>query len=430
MFRTVLSLLIIVTVAAASAIAQPDSLWSNVYGARHRDSGNAIIRTADGGYAVAATIQVVNNQDHERDSGALLKIDSDGNQQFVQLFGGENNDNFWDLIQLGDGGYLLTGSTRSFGNGSLDGWIVRTDERGEEIWSQTYSGGARDAFTSVKSIVDDVFVLAGITTTEESGVDFWLISIDDNGELLWSETYGTEYEDYCGDVVLDDDGGFVMCGSTTPERQRPRNAYVIKVDAERNVVWTSAISTEREIELAEVFREIVKTADGFVMAGSTGLDVLLEPGVDDEFYLVKIDNNGEFIWGEEYGGHYDERAYSLVQTPDGGFLMGGFSETYGTGSSDMYLVRTNSDGDQLWHDTYGVGGREDCFDITNCSDGGYALTSTTSIRGDDLILDNIWVVKTGTDILRMLSLPDTTFEQNDTVKIATDWFMQFVIPDV
>lgn len=403
--------------------AQPDSLWSNFYGGRHRDQGSAIIQTEDGGYAIAGTIITRTEFDNLRDEGAFLKIDSEGDEEFIQLFGGNSSDNFWDLIQLNDRGYLLVGSNASIGHGNEEGWIIRTDEDGEEIWSRTFGGEWLDSFTSVKAIADDEYVLAGITS-DDGNQEIWLASINSEGELLWSETYGTESRDHCSDFVFDDDGGYILCGSTYPERNGIKDGYVIKLNSDREEVWSQTIGTDEQ----ENFLGVVKTPEGCALAGYTGMFV---HAGNIDFYLVNLDHDGEILWENTYGGGTHELAYSLVQTSEGGFMMGGFTHSYGNGMSDFYIVRTDPDGNQLWDDVYGGGGGEDCFDVANCSDGGYALTGKTStFRREGMILDNIWIVKTGTDILRMLSMPDTSFEQDDTLKLDITWFTQFVVPEV
>jgi hypothetical protein len=353
-------------------LAQPDSLWSNMFGDRGYDQGSAIIQTSDGGYAIAGDIGVLVDENRRRENGALLKIDADGNELFIQLFGGNSRDRFWGLIQLENNGFLIIGTTASFGEGGENGWVVRTDEDGEEIWSQTYGGEYRNAFTAIKAF-DDEFVISGIEGTEDRGDDIWFIGIDGEGELLWSETYGSENRDYCGDFVQDSDGGYLLCGYTYPEPLEPKSGYVIKVNSDHEEVWSRIIGTDE----ADGLLSIVKTKEGCAMAGFTGNYV---NGGNSEFYLVSLDHDGELLWTRTYGGERHDPAWTLERTPEGGFLIGGFTISYGVGGDDMYIVRTYRDGEQLWDETYDSNGDDDCYDVTNCEDGGYALTGRTNDR--------------------------------------------------
>ena len=181
-------------------------------------------------------------------------------------------------------------------------------------------------------------------------------------------------------------------------------------------------------ELRDSFSSIIQTEDGgYVLGGS----VNVEPGINtnSDFVLVRTDSEGEILWTRTYGGREDEDFEDMLQTPDGGFILAGRTQSFGAGSYDFYLIRTNETGDELWSTTYGGRQNEECKSIIHTSDGGFALAGfSSSYNEDGRNLDDFWLVKTGPEPLMWLSFTDSSFFEDDWLIFDLDFLLEHIIP--
>jgi len=252
-----------------------------------------------------------------------------------RTFGGGGSDVCRSLVQTADGGYALAGYSFSFGDGSADFYLERTEENAHTLWSRAYGGGNWELCTSLIQTADNGFALAGqIYYLEVQDWDFYLVRTDENGDTLWSRTYSGQNEDDCWSLVQTADGGYALAG------------------------WTNSFG-----------------------AG------------DQDFYLARTDENGDSLWSRTYGGQYTDWCSSLVQTADGGFALAGYTESFGAGEEDFWLVRTDENGDSLWSRAYGGEGDDECHSLIQTANGGYALAGSTSSFGSGN--SDFWLVRLG-----------------------------------
>ncbi len=303
--------------------------------------------------------------------------------EWERTYGGSNNDLCHSLIQTSDGGFALSGVTNSFGSGGGDFWLVRTSSEGDSLWSRTFGGQSGDFCTEIIQTTDGGFALAGYTASFGAGsYDFWLIRTDANGDSLWSHTYGGEDQEKCNSLIQTTDGGFALAGSTGTNLHGNVAFYLIRTDENGDSLW----SRTYDIGLDDECESLIQTADGgFALAGFT----LHGSGYDNR--LIRTDENGEVLWSRSYGGELDDECYSLVQSVDGGFVMAGASNSFGSGNFDVWLVRTNSDGDSLWSRTFGGVHSDYCTSLIQIADGSFALAGITDSFGAGG--DNFWLVR-------------------------------------
>jgi len=209
----------------------------------------------------------------------------------------------------------------------------------QTMWNQTYGGTDYDQAYSLVETSDGGFALAGETRSFGDGNsdDFWLVKTDASGNMEWTQTYGGTDQEQAYSLVVTSDGGFALAGYTNSFGVGGYDFYLVKTDALGNVEWTQTYG-RADYEQA---RSLVETSDGgFALAGETKS---FGDGPSD-YWLVKTDASGNEQWNQTYGGTEHERAHSLVVTSDGGFALVGETESFGSGFSDSWLVKTDEYG--------------------------------------------------------------------------------------
>jgi hypothetical protein len=240
------------------------------------------------------------------------------------------------------------------------------------VWSQTYGGTKEDSANSLIETSDGGYALAGNTRSFGVGdEDFWLIKTDGTGNMEWNQTYG---EGEATSLVETSDGGYALAGG----------ARLVKTDEYGNMMW------DQTYGYGDI-RSLVATSDGgYALAGKTATFVT---GVDDygNFWLIKTDANGNMEWNQTYGGEDYDYACALVEASDGGYAITGTTSSFGAGNWDVWLVKTDTNGNMKWNQTYGGSGEETAFSLVQTSDGGYALAGSTYPIGSN---EDFWLIKT------------------------------------
>jgi predicted secreted protein len=345
--------------------------WSQTYGGSGDDEAYSVVQTSDGGYALAG---------YTNSSGAgshdfwLIKTNSSGSVQWSQTYGGADDDEAYSIIQSNDTGYAVAGHTNSYGAGETDAWMVKTDSSGNMQWNQTYGGRAQDGAYSVIQTDDGGYTLAGFTDSYGAdGFDFWLIKTNSSGSMLWNQTYGGTRDDEASCVIQTSDGGYALAGYTNSFGAGNYDFWLLKTDSSGNMQWNQTYGGSGNDEAACV----IQTSDGYALAGVTN-----STGAGSyDFWLVKTDSLGASQWNQTYGGAYDEAANTLVQTSDGGYAIAGWTGSYGAGDADFWLVKTTSSGSVQWSQTYGISDDDEAYSLVQTSDLGYALAGFTGSYG-------------------------------------------------
>ena len=329
-------ILFVFLILPISSVFASSMMWSQTYGGEYDDVAYELVETLDGGYALVGYITYsIYPRFFERQPDLLLvKTDESGNLEWNKTYGGAGGDIARSLIITSDGGYALVGYTSSFG-GTVDFWLVKTDESGNVEWNQTYGGVQDDRAYSLVETSDGGYALIGITESFGSGsYDFWLVKTDENGNAEWNKTYGGAGDDIAHSLVVTSDGGYALAGFTHSFGLGFYNFWLVKTDENGNIMWNQTYG-ERGYNQAY---SLIETSDGgFAVAGYTNS---YDPD-DDDFLLVKTDSFGNVEWNQTYGGTEYEVAFSLIATPDGGYTMAGYTRSYGAGQEDFWLVKTD-----------------------------------------------------------------------------------------
>jgi parallel beta-helix repeat protein len=253
--------------------------------------------------------------------------------EWNKTYGGISWDEAWALVQTSDGGYALAGETSSFGAGGYDFWLVKTDASGNMEWNKTYGGTNNDWAYALVQTVDGGYALAGQTLSFGAGSwDCWLVKTDASGSMQWNKTYGGTSTDEAYALVQTSDGGYALAGLTYSFGAGDRDFWLVKTDASGNALWNR---TYGGISNDEV-RALLQTGDGgYALAGETSS---FGAGSND-FWLVKTDASGAMQWEKTYGGTGNDWGPALVQTSDGGYALGGTTSSFGVSNYDFWLVK-------------------------------------------------------------------------------------------
>jgi hypothetical protein len=256
-----------------------------------------------------------------------------GDTLWHKTYGGNLSDNGKSIIEVSNGGYLIIGDTKSFGSESYDIYLIKIDEDGNTLWEKTYGGDDWDKGWSVQETSDDKLIMVGSTQSFGSGnEDVFFAKLSQDGDTIWTKTFGGESSDWGYSVQEVSEGGYIIVGGTSSFGEGSLDAYIIKTDANGDLIWSKSFGGVDEDEAYHV-RE---TDDNrYIVAGRTES---YGKGYND-FYILEIDNNGNSIWSSTYGGTGTDRCYSLDVTSDNGFILVGETNSFGNGGGDVYLIK-------------------------------------------------------------------------------------------
>ena len=327
-------------------------------------------------------IDVVENLSVDTSSGRIDVLKT------TKLFGGEKSEYGRACQRTADGGYIITGSSYSYGPGGSDIWLIRTDKNGNELWNQSFGGSKNDYGRDVQLTDDGGYIITGYTFSFGSGNhDVWLIKTDANGNRQWDRTFGGQGYEYGESVHQTSDGGYIITGCDYHGGDDPwSQLYLIKTDDEGYEDWSRTFEGWGDFSWGYSVRE---TNDGgYIIVGFTES---FGSGAKD-IWLIKTNNNGNIQWHETFGGSGFERGYSVEQTDDEGYILVGYTDSYGSGEKDVWLIKTDSNGDLTWNREFG-GMEEDIgYSVRETSDGGYIISGGTWSYGNGN--RDIWVIKT------------------------------------
>ena len=290
---------------------------------------------------------------------ALWHMDqSEPDSLWSVMYGGADVDVCMNAVRTSDGNYIAVGYTDSFGAGERDIWVIKLNDDGDSLWSRTYGSPYYDYCHNIIDIGDGHFLLA-CSSGQRSREDFLLLEINADGDSLWSRTYGGDAGEICNRITLDDDRGLIMAGSTRSYGSGLTDMWILKLDADREPVWDVPLGGDR----TESCLTVVKTSDsGYLAGGYSTSDRISSDG-----WLVKLNQHGEIEWNRFYGGNNSDRIKEIIPT-EHGYLCFGYN------AANFWLFEVNSDGAVIWEEIYGGIIYSYANDIIQTADHGWLLT--------------------------------------------------------
>jgi hypothetical protein len=352
--------------------------WSRIYGGNN-SFGKSVIQSNDGGYVIVGNYTP---SDTWHDDVYLIKTNSNGIIQWHKTFGGDYSDYGRSVQQTNDNGFIIVGRYY-YPNSEGSIYLIKTDSEGNEQWSKTFGNMYYfDDGWSVQQTNDDGFIIAGVSEYRENtghrNIDVILVKTDSYGNKEWEKLFGSDADfghndDYGYSLQITNDGGYIIAGYSVSYASG-KDVYLIKTDSDGNETWEKFYGGSND----DYGREIKQTNDnGYIITGATN-----SFGAESfDVYLLKTDSNGNELWSKTFGGSGNDEGYSVQQTNDGGFIISGFTNTYGGGNYDVYLIKTDSVGNEIWHSTYDANGSEYAYSVRQAIDNGYIIVGKTGPYG-------------------------------------------------
>ncbi|MCH7534294.1 MAG: T9SS type A sorting domain-containing protein [Bacteroidetes bacterium] len=351
---------------------------------------------------------------------------------FQKTFGGTQWDLAYAVQQTSDKGYIIIGDTKSFGAGASDVYLIKTDSLGDLMWSKTFGDSSYNYGRSIQQTFDGGYIISGydLIKTNAGGDSLWakqlpaiaasvqqtsdsgfvvvgtligsqcyLLKTDASGDLIWYNEFEASFinSHYTArDVIQTNDGGYALVGMEYNYDEELLNGWLIKVDSGGDTLWTKVFGDSTHlVDIAS----LVQTNDsGFVLVGTSRIP--WNVGAHDKILLIKTDVNGDTINGKGWINTIGDttksfaNAFSIQQTIDGGYIIGGITDWPDKVVINILLAKTDAVGDTLWTKIFGnlnkLEASANTF-VQQTTDGGYVFsasyfTDSTALNYDILLV--------------------------------------------
>lgn len=376
--------LLIISAFFISFSATSQVKFEIIYGGTGYDHARSVWQTADSGYIVTGYSNFSGVTDTQV---FLLKTDSAGGIQWFRFYGDEEIQAGMCVQQTLDGGYIVGGYTNENISNEYDFLLMKFNQDGDLTWKKTYGGEDWDLGEYVEQTFDGGYIIGGSTfSTGNGGEDGYLIKTDANGDMVWSKTYGGALDDQFKTVKQCADSGFVAIGRSNSLSIDNEDIYVVRTDKLGDTIWATTLGNVND----DYGKSIVENTD------STFVLISVQNDPNDELnkaYLVKLDKQGDEVWSQIFGTVAGDEPSTLKSVPWGGYVYSAYNEGgTGAGGKDMFILKTNNDGFFEYARTYGGAGDDMAFSMQVTNDNGFIIAGETNSYGDGLV--NVYLIKT------------------------------------
>ncbi len=367
------------------SLAHAQQTFIRTYGGPDDEEGRRVQQTADGGYAVSGWTRSFGAGDYDF---YLVKTNASGDTEWTRTYGGATDDRGGYAEQTLDGGYILSGYSLSPGDSFGDIYLVKINDHGDVQWTKRYAG-ANDHWGYAAFQTSDLgYIVSGSSYVRGNPSHIYLIKTDSLGDSLWSRTYGAPDSIAAGWAHQDADGGYHIIGGISYWSGPDSAIYdvlQIKTDSSGVPVWTKTYGVPTNGEFG--FWGQPTSNGGYIISATTNPFRALS-----DVYIINTDSLGDTLWTRTYGGPGDDWGIGIRLTLDGGYIVTGFTSSFGAGGMDVWLLKLNASGDTLWTRTFGGPNNDFGWVVDRTSDGGYIVGGTTYSFGAGA--GDIYLIKT------------------------------------
>jgi hypothetical protein len=447
MKRNILSSLVLAFITISLYAQDLNIIWQNTIGGSEQDILYGMDKTLDGGYIIGGRSESEISGDktianHGNGTGDfwVLKLDANGNILWQNSIGGTLDDHLYSLTSTADGGYLLGGLSNSNISGDKtencmgdsDFWVVKIDNNGNVVWDNTIGGDDYDSLSSLKQTPDGGYILGGFSNSNISGDktensmngDIWIVKLNSNGIVEWDNTIGGDSGDGLNQISITNDGGYIIgaesnsniSGDKTEDAFDASGDYwILKLDASGNIQWQNTIGGTGY----DSIESISQTSDGgYILSGFSDSPISgdkTENSNSFDAWVLKLDSSGDIEWQNTIGGNDYDLGGEIIETIDGGYILGCTSNSNisddkdenSIGENDFWIVKLNINGIIEGQNTIGGTIQDSSSSVIQNTDGTYIVSgiSNSNISGDKtensqgdydywvLKLDNILSIK-------------------------------------
>lgn len=401
-------------------IQKQKSFWDKTIGGNRLDKVKSILQTPDGGFLVLGSS--ISPPSGDKTIGGvsyyqypdfwLVKLLNSGEIEWERTYGVEfTNDSPEKLLATSDGGYILAGSSdnsytqnTSYGKtapskGNHDYWLIKLNSNFEKVWDKTYGGSNHDYLRDVINTSDGGLILVGSSKSNEGsdkseplrgvagsyGYDYWVVKLNSNGDKIWDKTLGGELDDYARGIIETPDGGFIINGISysgvsydkTVSDSAP-DYWIVKINSNGQKIWDKSISGIYLNLESDLSYTTISANDGFIF---TDYGYTTTSLISKNYKIYKVNWNGDIVWQKNFGGNSDDILSSIKNTEDGGFILAGSSMSgisddkslNNLGGYDYWVIKLNNDGEKVWDKVFGTPVNDFAIDISETSDGGFMV---------------------------------------------------------
>jgi hypothetical protein len=444
--------------------AQPTIEWQKCLGGSSWDMGRCLEQTFDGGYIVAGYAMSNNGDVSGNHSGYfdywIVKLDVTGKIEWQKCLGGSESDYAFSIEQTTDSGYIVAGVTDSYngdvtgnhGQGVYDYWVVKLNTKGDLQWQKCLGGSGGEEAHSVRQTSDGGYIVAGSSWYSNDGdvtgnhgdFDYWIVKLDTAGNIQWQKSLGGSGREMAYSIRQTADGGYIIGGYSDSEdgdvtgNQGDFDYWIVKLYASGNIAWQKSLGGS---SIEDAFSIELTTDGGYIVAGVTdsfdgdvtGNNSL--PGPYGDGWVVKLDSTGSIQWQKCLGGSFDDWAYSVSQTDEGGFIVTCITKSQDgevTGNHDpsgtywdYWAVKLDTTGNIQWQKCLGGSQDEETYSVQQTSDGGTILAGSSYSTDGDVTGNHgggdYWIVKLNTYTAIENNDPDMAFSLSPI--LASDYIL-------
>jgi hypothetical protein len=413
----------------------PKIEWQKIFGGSKNDYATSIQQTNDNGYIVAGYSESKDGNVISNKGGRdywILKLSVLGAMEWQKTYGGSGNDEATSIQQTNDGGYIVVGYSSSsdgdvIGNkGSSDYWVVKLSKIGAIEWQKTFGGNGDDIALSVRQTNDGGYIVVGWSDSKigdmspnKGNADYWIVKLSSKGVMEWEKICGGSSNDYAASIQQTKDGGYIIAGYTYSAdgnisvNKGFYDSWIVKLSGQGAIEWQKTYGGSDNDYAAS----IQQTQDGgYIVAGwsdSKGGDVIGNKGSDD-YWILKLNPTGTIEWQKTYGGSSTDRAKSIQQTYDGGYIIAGYTYSIdkdisgNNGGNDFWILKLSAKGIIQWQKILGGSNGDYAVSVCQTNEAGYIIAGWSDSK-DGISTGN----KGGTDALILKLSPEGEILQED-----------------
>ena len=410
--------------------------WQKTFGGSNDEIARGIIETNDGGYAVIGYTNSVDgditDKQIEENDFWVLKLDKNGNLEWQKTYGGTGDDKGRAIIQTNDGGYAITGPSKSSdGDGSNnegqhDHWILKLDSQGAIQWEKSYGFSGHDHSQSIMQTDDGGYFIGGYldvtasgglgnetiakNTTKHGVGEFWGQKLDANGNLQWRRYFGGSSNDRIYKVLPAHDGNIILIGSSESNDFDIKNSkgsydyWVVKIDTNGEMLWEKSFGGSG---IDDAYGATTTNDGNYIIVGSaisSDGDISSAKGNSD-VWAIKIDDNGTILWEKSFGGSGFDAAFAIAKSSRGfdSFVIAGNSKssdgdtTINNGENDFWVFKIDNSGKLLFEKSLGGSSLDFAYGVVETSDQKIVVVGETESTDKDIASNHggkdIWIAK-------------------------------------